>query len=135
MAERDIILGDLKTSSGRFQLANYLRELFALFSPRIKTITFAASITVDTDEIETAFITLTGDITSITIKNADTGKKIKFIFLQDGTGGRTVSGWPGTVLLQGASFTPTSNANRYSTLSFEYVNSKWIEIGRTTDVR
>lgn len=135
MPQRDILLNDLTKQAELFRLKDYLRQLYALFDPRIKTVTYAASITVDADEAETFFITLTGNITAIAIKNPDTGRRIKFIFLQDGTGSRTVAGWPAAVLLSGAAFTVTSNANRYSTISFEYVNSKWIEIARTTDVR
>lgn len=132
--ERDIILNNLNRPSDLFRLKEYLRELFGLFSPRAKTVTYAASITVDADEAETFFVTLTGNITGITIKNPDTGRKIKFIFLQDGTGSRTVAGWGSDVMLSGDAFSVTSNASRYTTISFEYINSNWIEIARTTDV-
>ncbi len=135
MAERDIILNDLTKQRDLFQLKDYLRELFSLFSPRLQTVTFGATITVDADQAETFFITLTDNITGITIKNADTGRKIKFIFLQGGAGSYTIAGWPATILLAGASFIPTTNVGRYSTVSFEYVNLKWVEIARTTDVR
>lgn len=135
MYERDIVISDVTKPGDLYQLKEYLRELYSLFSPRNQTVTFAASITADVDLAETFFVTLTGNITSITIKNADTGRKLRFVFLQDGTGSRTVTGWPATVLLSGAAFTITSTANVYSTISFEYINSKWIEIGRTTDVR
>ena len=135
MAERDIILADVTKPGDLYQLKEYLRDLYSLFSPRTQTVTFAASITVDADQAETFYVKLTGNITSITIKNADTGRKIRFVFLQDATGSRTVAGWPSTVLLSGAAYTITSTANVYSTISFEYINSKWIETGRTTDVR
>lgn len=132
---RDIIFKDLKSPSDIFLLQDYLRELYRLVDRSQQTVAYAASITVDASQSQTFFVTLTGNITGITISNADTARRITFIFLQDGTGGRTVAGWPASVLLSGAAFTVTTNANRYSTITFEYCNSKWIEVGRTTDVR
>lgn len=133
--QKDIVLSNLSRPSDLFRLTEYLRELFSLHDPRQRTLTYAASITADCDESETFFLILTGNVTGITIKNADTGRKIRFVFQQDGTGGRTVAGWPASVLLSGAAFTVTTNANRYSTITFEYVNSKWVEIARTLDVQ
>lgn len=135
MPKVDIILADVTKSSDLFRLKNYLRTLFALFDPRVNTLTFAASITLDASTADTFFITLTNNVTGITIKNAANGRRFTIVFLQDGTGGRTVAGWPADILLSGASFTVTTNANRYSSISFVYLNSKWIEVGRTTDVR
>lgn len=135
MPDVNVVLTDVTTPQGLYSLRTYIRTLFKLFDPRVSTTAYAASIVVDASQAETFFITLTGNITGITIKNGSTGRKLKFIFLQDGVGGRTVSGWPATALLSGASFTVTTNANRYSTISFEYINSKWVEVGRTLDVR
>lgn len=135
MPNVDIVLTDVTKSGDLFRLRTYLRTLFALFDPRVQTLAFSATPTFDVSAAETFFMTLTSNVTGITIKNADTGRLARFIFLQDGTGGRTVAGWPATVLLAGASFTATSNANRYSTLTLQYINSKWVEIGRTLDVR
>lgn len=134
MPRRDIILTDLTKETDLFRLRDYLRELFTVADPRPNTPTFSATPTVDAAQVDTVFLNLTGNITGITINNPDTGRKLRFIFLQDGTGSRTVAGWPASVAFAGASFTPTATANKYSTVSFEYANSKWVEIARTLNV-
>lgn len=85
-------------------------------------------------------INLTSNITSITFPSgtADNldGQIISFQFTQDGTGGRTVAGWPADVLLSGGSFTPTSTASKTSTLSFRYERgeAKWYETTRVLNI-
>lgn len=129
--QRDIILGALKTPNEVFRLQEHLRELYRFLDRSQQTITYAAAITVDASIAKTFFVTLTGNITGITISNADTGRQITFIFLQDAVGNRTVAGWPATVHLAGGSFTATVTASKYSIVTFEYVNSLWVEISRS----
>lgn len=83
---------------------------------------------------------LTANITSITFPtgtadNLD-GQLVRIQFTQDGTGGRTVSGWPADVLLAGGSFTPTSTASKTSHIEFIYERgeAKWYEVSRSLNI-
>jgi len=132
--ERDIIFENLNRAQDLFKLKEHLRELYRLVDNRLITITRAASITLDTDEGEVFYIELDGNITGITIKNPYQGRKITVIFKQDGSGSHTVAGWAATVMLAGDAFSVTSTANRYTTITFIYDGTNWVEVGRTTDV-
>ena len=57
-------------------------------------LTFSATPTIYGDVATLQAMTLTGNITGITLANWIPGLPIWLKFLQDGTGGRTVGGWP-----------------------------------------
>ncbi len=134
MAERDIILESTATPSGLHSLREYLRELYRLLDNRFITITRAASVIFNVDEGEIFYVELDGNITGITLQNADYGRKITLIFKQDSTGSRTVAGFDSNVMLAGNAFSVTANANRYTTLTLAYDGTNWVETGRTSDV-
>src|SRR4051812_43571260 len=69
------------------------------FYDNVPTIVAAASITIDLSTANWFLITLGANITGITISNwtASKGVPVMLEFKQDGTGGRTVAGWPAAV--------------------------------------
>lgn len=134
MPERDIIFNDLKSPANVFQLKDHLRELYDLVEWHFVTIANAASVTIDADQGDIFYFSLTGNITGITISNAAQGRIIRLIFKQDGTGSRTVAGFASNIMLAGDAFSVTSNANRYTTLTLCYDGTNWVEIARTSDV-
>lgn len=84
---------------------------------------FSATPVFDASAANIFETTLTGNITSFTIVNPTKGQTIKFIWLQDATGGRTVSGAPGN--LRG--FTaPGTTASTYSIQTSTYDGTNWI---------
>lgn len=62
----------------------------ALTAPRISTVTWGASMTVDWSDKDVAFVTLAGN-TTFTMSGAVAGQKCLLVLKQDGTGGRTAS--------------------------------------------
>lgn len=134
--ERDIIFRDVTQPSDLFKLHEHLRELYELIDKRLVTVTRASSVTYDADEGDVFFTELDGNISSITLKHPYRGRTITLIFRQDSMGSRTVSGFDSTVMLAGNAFSVTSNATRYTSITFAYedTNSKWVEISRVNDV-
>lgn len=135
MPDRTIIFEDLKTPQDIHKLKQYIRELYSLIDPRMVEIDFTVLPTFDADEADVFLITLTDNITGIVLKNAYEGRKITILFKQDGTGGRTITGWPANVKLAGAAAIGGDGANEYSTISLVYDGTNWIETARTSDVK
>lgn len=103
------------------------------------SVTFSATPTFDLSRIPHGgtidFGALTGNVTAITISNPGKGQKWTIVFTQDGTGGRTVAGWPSNVKLTGAALTVTSTLNVKSVISFVYDGTNHLEMARALDVR
>ena len=100
------------------------------------TVTFSATPTFDVsqgDQIELA--AMTANITGITISNAYKGQIWTVTFTQGGSGSYTIAGWPASVLLSGAAFTPTVTVGAKSSLTFRYDGTNHVEIARDLDVR
>jgi len=83
MAERDIVFNDVTSQANLFKLKEHLRELYRLLDRRHVNVTYGATVTLDLDEADSFRITLTGNITTVTLKNPDIGRVIKIVFLQD----------------------------------------------------
>jgi hypothetical protein len=84
-----------------------------------------------------ASVSLTANITSIIMPSSPAdGQMFEIHWTQDATGGRTISGWPSSVRLQGGSFTMTAAANKTDVQMFRYNGalSKWVEIGRSQTI-
>jgi hypothetical protein len=85
-------------------------------------------------------LNLTASVTSITFPTGTSdeldGQIISFLFVQDATGGRTVSGWPASVLLSGGSLTVTAGAFKSTHVRFQYEKGQtsWFEISRSLDI-
>lgn len=134
MPSREITLTDVTKQADLLRLRTYLRELYTIADPRYSALAFSSTLSMDASITQSFFVLLTGNVTSIAIINPAPGRTLLLTFLQDGTGSRTIGGWPANVKFAGGAFTPTSTANKYSTLSLEYINGFWIEIVRTLNV-
>lgn len=105
-----------------------------------QTIAASASITINPASGEMVRITLgaTG-ITTVNGSAGNPGETITVCPIQDGTGGRTITGWSsGTngFLLAGGAYTPTSTANKRDCLTFRWdtVAVKWVETARSMNL-
>ncbi len=81
------------------QCANFLTTADVL--PGTSTVAYAATVVFDCSRANGFEVTLTGNITSLTVINAAVGQVITLTFIQDGTGGRTVA-FPSNVKSPGA---------------------------------
>lgn len=134
MSGRPILLSDLSKPQNILQLKNILLDIYNQLVYQAKVVTYASSIVIDASNTQTAVITLTGNITGITINNASAGRKLRFVFIQDSSGSHTLAGWPSSVKFAGGSFTITSTASKTSIIDLEYENSLWLETGRSLNV-
>lgn len=132
---RDILFEKLDNPQDIFFLKDHLRELYRMVDKRFCIIDYAASVNYDMDIADVILTILTGNITTITIKNAYKGRILVLIFKQDTTGSRTVTGFPANTKLNTAAFVPTATANSYSILTFVYDDTNFVEIARALDIR
>ena len=98
-------------------------------------ITFSGTPTFDLTQssfIEVAV--LTADITNITISNPTEGQEWSVLFVQNGAGGWTVSGWPASVKLSGGAFVVTVTAGKGSLITFLYDGTTHWEKCRATNL-
>jgi len=98
------------------------------------TVTFAASITFAADTAPMQVVTLTGNITAVALTRGETllrrGGVLWLRFTQDGTGGRTVGGWPASVRWAGGTApTITTTASRSDLIGLLFDGVNWWEVG------
>jgi hypothetical protein len=97
-------------------------------APKVVTLTFAASLTIDVSQGNAFELTLTGNVTSMTISNAVAGELIRILLIQDATGSRTVT-WPAS-FDWGAAGAPTltTTASKTDMIVAHYSSSlsKWL---------
>ena len=91
--------------------------------------TFSATITPDPYTASTLFMILTGNVTTINAPvQGHIGTKLRFIFKQDGTGGRTLPTF--NAVYKMPAVTNTGNtANKYWVADFEYDGTNWVSTG------
>lgn len=85
--------------------------------------TFASSYTPDPYLGGTVVMTLTGNITVNAPAEPYAGQELRFIFTQDGTGGRTTT----FNAAFKTSWTPNTTAGKVNTITFEYSGSNWVQ--------
>ncbi len=98
-----------------------------------RTLTFAATLSpgASTSWDVTYRVTLTGNVTTLNVPTGgQTGDRVKFIFTQDGTGGRTVAFAAGYK----ANWTPTTTANKINVIAFEYNGTNWVQTATATNL-
>ncbi len=78
-------------------------------------------------------MTLTGNVTGVTMSNGIVGKTLTIKITQDGTGGYTVSGWPASMKWD-ANTAPvfSAAANAVSSITVQYDGTNWWQIGGLT---
>lgn len=96
-----------------------------------ETPAYVASYTPDLKMGNTKQITLSGNITAINAPiNAAKGQELIFVFIQDGTGGRTVGGWNSKFKV---TWSDAGNTlNKRSTIKFLFDGTNWNQIGAQT---
>lgn len=117
-------IGDVLTAA---DMNTYVRDNTGDLNARLgyQNISYSASITPDPFVGATVFVgTLTGNITVNNPSQGVTGTVIRFVFTQDGTGGRTIT-W-------GAAYKTKSNplhfaANQTFSVEFVYNGTDWIQ--------
>jgi hypothetical protein len=103
------------------------------WADRNNAITFAATLTIDASLARKQTLTLTGNVTSLTIANPTTDQELVLVLIQDATGGRTVA-WPATVKFAGGVAPTLSAANKRDILAFFYDGTNWFELSRTLNM-
>jgi hypothetical protein len=99
----------------------------------LQAVSFCTTHTFDAASGNSFKMTLTGNVSSATITNPQTGQFITLLLCQDGTGSRTFA-WPGNVKLTGASYAISPTANKCSTLSAVYDGTNWYETARAANL-
>jgi len=93
--------------------------------PRIATVAYAATITLDASNAQTQQITLTGPVTIAAPKGGVTGDRLSLILIQDATGGRNVT-W--NAVFKNAPAISGAAANAINAPEFVYNGVNWIYI-------
>jgi hypothetical protein len=99
-ANKGFSTSDASLATLTAQCMNFLTT--ADVKPGITTVSYAASVTFDCNQAKGFQVTMNGNITSLTVTNAQAGDELTFVFIQDGSGGHTVSGIGGNVFGSGA---------------------------------
>jgi hypothetical protein len=94
------------------------------------TVSFSTTPTFDWNNSNVQYMSMTGNITAITLNNPGDGGRYQIIFKQDGTGSRTIVGsaWPASVLWTAGNAPVLSTvANKVDIIGFTYdaTNSKY----------
>lgn len=98
-----------------------------------RTLTYAATLSpgASTSWDVTYRVALTGNVTTLNVPTGgQAGDRVRFIFTQDATGGRTVTFAAGYK----ANWTPTTTANKINVISFEYDGTNWVQTGTATNL-
>lgn len=82
-------------------------------------LTYSASLTVNLANSNVFTLTLTGNVTTLTLSNPVAGGKYTFILTQDGTGSRTVA-WPAAVKWPGGTAPTLGGASEIDVVTMLY---------------
>ncbi|MBI3933487.1 MAG: hypothetical protein HY316_02265 [Acidobacteria bacterium] len=99
----------------------------------LEAVTFSATPAFDAALGNSFKMTLTGNVTSSTISNPQTGEFITLLLCQDGTGSRTMA-WPSSLKLAGGSYTLTTGANKCDSVTAVYDGTSWYETARAANL-
>jgi fibronectin-binding autotransporter adhesin len=91
-ANKGFTTSDSSLNTLTAQCANFLTTADTL--PPIQSVAYSSTPTFNAGAASGFQMTLTGNVTGITITGVAPGELIAIEFIQDGTGGRTVNGWP-----------------------------------------
>jgi hypothetical protein len=103
------------------------------FWSKFSSLTFSTTPIFDASTGNAFKLTLTGNITSSSIPNAQTGELITLILCQDGTGSHTMT-WPSNLKLAGNSFTLSTSANKCDSLTAVFDGTNWYETSRAANL-
>lgn len=106
-------------------LANSMDEIY--YGDAVQDVAYAATVTTTVSRRNTVVnvAALTGNITIAAPLNPRKGMKLTYNFIQDGTGGRTVT-WNA---IFAASANSGSTANHVASTTFVYTGTRWVQEG------
>jgi len=120
---------------------NYYRETVAGQSviPPSQTVTFAAALAVNFDSGRNATVTLTNNITSLTLSGGMAGEIYCLQLTQDATGSRTLSSPAASIKFQGTTYfgtthsapTLTTTASKTDLFWFMFDGTNYWEVTRS----
>ncbi len=101
------------------------------------TITYGSTTTVDFSTLINGVVTLTGNISTLTLSNVTAGKAGQIRFIQDGTGSRTWPAGGNTVLKYAAGALPalSTAANAVDVLTYSCSSATFCTAALLKDVR
>jgi hypothetical protein len=94
----------------------------------LKTITWAASLTIDWNEGNKQSITMTGDVTSLTFTPPSSTCTLTLIVKQDGTGSHTMA-WSGIKWPSGVAVGLSTAASSIDVFTFLYDGTDYLSVG------
>lgn len=98
------------------------------------TLTDQATITWDAETQDVAKVTLAGNRTLSAPTNGTNGQFISILVIQDGTGSRTLTWNAIYEFKDDTAPTLTTTASKGDVFVFRYNGSKWLEMGRNTNL-
>jgi hypothetical protein len=98
------------------------------------TLTDEATITWDAETQDVAKVTLAGNRTLSAPTNGTNGQFISILVIQDGTGSRTLTWNAVYEFKDDTAPTLTTTASKGDVFVFRYNGSKWLEMGRNTNL-
>ena len=105
----------------------------AAFFPEA-TLTDASTIAWDTATSSVAKVTLAGNRTLGAATNAQTGQFVSILFIQDGTGSRTITFNAAYEHTEDTAPTLTTTASKGDLFVYRYNGSKFLEVGRNLNL-
>lgn len=98
------------------------------------SVPYNAALSIDASQGEMATVILTGNVNSLTITNFGSGQKLAIKFIQDGVGGRTLSGLMGAIrLVRDVPFTLSPAAGAQDVLYLYSDGLQFHEVARKQD--
>jgi hypothetical protein len=98
-----------------------------------QTLSSNGAVTLNANLGDVQAVTLQANATSSSITNPSTGQRMTIRWIQDATGGRTVS-WPTNCKFAGGSAPSSTTASKATSATFEYDGTNWIEVCRAVAV-
>lgn len=95
----------------------------------------AGTVTLDASQYEGAIVTMTANVTGVTISNPAPNQEVALTFVQDATGGRTYA-FPTTARFAGGVAPSGTAANTRTTvrLRWDPIAGRWYEVSRSESV-
>jgi hypothetical protein len=98
-----------------------------------QTLASSGAVTLNANLGDVQSVTLQANATSSSITNPSIGQRMTIRWIQDATGGRTVS-WPTNCKFAGGSAPSSTTASKATSATFEYDGTNWIEVCRAVAV-
>lgn len=98
-----------------------------------QTLAADGAVVFDASKGATNVVTLQANCTSSSIINGFVGARLRLVFLQDATGGRTYA-YPSDCKFAGGAAPSDTTLNKQTSVDFEYNGAHWLERSRAVAV-